>query len=69
MASLFPSDAEKAFETMALAFSEKNKWDMRWFRLQIIGYTALGIVLTAFFLSAFEHWFDFSLFAWLFNLN
>lgn len=69
MASLFPSDAEKAFETMALAFSEKNKWDMRWFRLQIIGYTGLGIILTAFFLSALEHWFDFSLFAWLFNLN
>ena len=69
MASLFPSDAEKAFETMALAFSEKNKWDMRWFRMQIIGYTSLAIILTAFFLSAFEHWFDFSLFAWLFNLN
>lgn len=69
MASLFPSDAEKAFETMALAFSEKNKWDLRWFRMQIIGYTTTGIILTAFLLSALEYFFDFSLFGWLFNLG
>tara|TARA_B100000287_G_scaffold173683_1_gene163872 strand:+ start:397 stop:600 length:204 start_codon:yes stop_codon:yes gene_type:complete len=66
---LFPSDAEKAFETMALAFSEKNKWDLRWFRMQIIGYTVAGILISAFSVSVIEYIFDFSLVGWLFNLG
>lgn len=69
MASLFPSDAEKAFETMALAFSEKNKWDLRWFKMQIIGYTIAGILISAFSVSIIEYIFDFSLVGWLFNLG
>lgn len=69
MGSLFPSDNEKAFETMALAFSEKNKWDMRWYRMQIVGYTLAGCVSTALGLSTIEYVFDFSLVGWLFNLG
>ena len=66
---MFPSDAEKAFETMALAFSEKNKWDLRWFKMQIIGYTIAGILISAFSVSIIEYIFDFSLVGWLFNLG
>tara|TARA_B100000686_G_C16386108_1_gene760064 strand:- start:166 stop:375 length:210 start_codon:yes stop_codon:yes gene_type:complete len=69
MGTLFPSDAEKAFETMALAFSEKNKWDLRWFKMQVIGYTLLGIFLSGFLVSTLEYIFDFSIVGWLFNLG
>jgi hypothetical protein len=69
MGSLFPSDSEKAFETMAMAFSEKNKWDLRWFKMQVIGYTLLGIFLSAFVVSTVEYLFDFSFVGWLFNLG
>ena len=68
MGSLFPSENEKAFETMALAFSEKNKWDIRWFRAQLIGYTLAGSIGSALTLSAVELIFDFSLIGWLFNI-
>ena len=54
---------------MALAFSEKNKWDLRWFRMQIIGYTVAGILISAFSVSIIEYIFDFSLVGWLFNLG
>jgi hypothetical protein len=53
---------------MALAFHEKNKWDMRWFRLQLIGYSLASAGLSAFTVSTVEHFFDFSLIGWLFNL-
>jgi hypothetical protein len=68
MGQLFPSDSEKAFEVMALAFSEKSKWDMRWFRLQLIGYTCGAGFGSALGISLIEHIFDFSLWGWLFGL-
>ena len=68
MASLFPSEGDRAIETMALAFHEKNKWDMRWFRLQLISYSVGSAVLSAATLSGVEYFFDFSLIGWFFNL-
>jgi len=68
LGSLFPNEGERAIETMALAFHEKNKWDMRWFRLQLIGYSLASAGLSAFTVSTVEHFFDFSLIGWLFNL-
>jgi hypothetical protein len=66
--ALFPSEGERAIETMALAFHEKNKWDMRWFRLQLIGYSAASAVASACLITVTEYVFDFSLYGWLFNL-
>jgi hypothetical protein len=66
---LFPSDSEKAFETMALAFSEKNKWDIRWFQVKIISYTVGAALFGAIFVSIIEYYFDFSIIGWLFNLG
>jgi len=53
---------------MALAFSEKNKWDLRWFKLQMWGYIIGSIILTLFTVSTVEYIFDFSIIGWLFNL-
>lgn len=68
MPSLFPTDVESAFETMALAFHEKNKWDARWFKLQVIGWSTLSALVSATGLSIAEYFFDFNAFAWFFNL-
>ncbi|MBT93236.1 MAG: hypothetical protein CMA60_00210 [Euryarchaeota archaeon] len=68
MPSLFPTDVESAFETMALAFHEKNKWDARWFKVQVIGWSVLSGLVSATGLSIVEYMFDFNAFKWLFNL-
>jgi len=66
--SLFPTDVESAFETMALAFHEKNKWDARWFKIQVIGWSVISGLASAASLSIAEYFLDFNAFAWLFNL-
>ena len=53
---------------MALAFHEKNKWDMRWFRMQLIGYSITAALVSAASVTVSEYYFDFSLFGWFFNL-
>jgi len=53
---------------MALAFHEKNKWDSRWFRVQVIGWSVGSALLSAGTVTLTEYFFDFNLFAWLFNL-
>jgi|TARA_B110000495_G_C22842740_1_gene491477 hypothetical protein len=65
---LFPNEGERAIETMALAFHEKNKWDMRWFRMQLIGYSVGSAFVSAASVTICEYYFDFSLFGWFFNL-
>jgi hypothetical protein len=53
---------------MALAFHEKNKWDARWFKVQVIGWSVISGLASAGTLSIAEYFFDFNAFAWLFNL-
>ena len=66
--ALFPNEGERAIETMALAFHEKNKWDMRWFRLQLISYSVGSALISVVTVSGVEYYWDFSLIGWLFNL-
>ena len=68
MPSLFPTDVESAFETMALAFHEKNKWDARWFKIQILIYSIVSSFLSMFVLTLVEWFFGFNLFSWLFGV-
>ena len=66
--ALFPNEGERAIETMALAFHEKNKWDIRWFRMQLIGYSVGSALISAATVSGVEYFWDISLIGWLFNL-
>jgi hypothetical protein len=53
---------------MALAFHEKNKWDARWFKIQILLYSIFSSVFSMFILTLTEWFFGFNLFSWLFGV-
>jgi ABC-type microcin C transport system permease subunit YejB len=69
VSSMFASDAEKAFETMALAYHEKTKWDLRWFRLRIVAYSVGSFLIGIILVSLFDLFFDFNIIRWLFNIG
>ena len=68
MGVLFPSDSQRNAEILADAFSQKQVWDLRWYRIKLIFWTATTFATTALTTSALDHYLDWNLYSWLFGL-
>ena len=68
MGVLFPSDSQRNAEILADAFSQKQVWDLRWYRLKLVVWVTSTFTSTALTLSAVEHYTDWNLWSWIFGL-
>jgi hypothetical protein len=53
---------------MADAYAYRSLWDLRWYTIKLYAYTAIGAAGTGLGVSVVEHFFGFSIFAWLLGI-
>ena len=65
---LFPGEDDLRMSHMADAYAYRSLWDLRWYTIKLYAYSITAAVGTGLGVSVLEHFFDFSIFAWLLGI-